>query len=150
RDLNPVQPDDVINNATTGSCPQKSFCGSDMRAAYYGGAALDGAGQSVGISNFIGTDLNDLTTYYTNAGQVNNVPVTLLSVDGQSTSCELAQGCDDTEPTLDMTQALGMAPNLSSLVMIKVCAPPTTSVEPALRRRCGRASWLSSINRPRR
>jgi len=117
RDLNPVQPDDVINNATTGSCPQKSFCGSDMRAAYYGGAALDGAGQSVGIFNFIGTDLNDLTTYYTNAGQVNNVPVTLLSVDGQSTSCKLAQGCDDTEPTLDMTQALGMAPNLSSLVM---------------------------------
>ncbi len=27
----------AISNATTGSCPRASFCGSDMRAAYYGG-----------------------------------------------------------------------------------------------------------------
>ena len=27
----------VKSDATTGSCPEKSFCGSDMRAAYYGG-----------------------------------------------------------------------------------------------------------------
>ena len=34
-----------------------------------------------------------------------------------STSCLDSQGCDDTEQTLDMTQAIGMAPGLSSLVM---------------------------------
>jgi subtilase family serine protease len=106
----------VGSNATTGSCPGKSFCGSDMRAAYYGGTALDGSGQSLGLFEFIGTDLVDLTTYYTNAGQVNNVPVTLKSVDTQSTLCK-EPTCDDTEQTLDMTQALGMAPNMSSLVM---------------------------------
>ncbi len=116
RDPNIVDSDSVIANATTGSCPSKSFCGSDMRAAYYGGT-LTGAGQSVGIFEFVGTDLADLTTYYKNAGQTNNVPVTLLSVDGQSTSCLASAGCDDTEQTLDMTQALGMAPGLSSLVM---------------------------------
>lgn len=116
RDPNTVDSDTVIANATTGSCPSKSFCGSDMRAAYYGGT-LTGAGQSVGIFEFIGTDLADLTTYYTNAKQTNNVPITLLSVDGQSTSCLASAGCDDTEQTLDMTQALGMAPGLSSLVM---------------------------------
>ena len=116
RDPNTVDADSVIANATTGSCPSKSFCGSDMRAAYYGGT-LTGAGQSVGIFEFIGTDLADLTTYYTNVGQTNNVPVTLLSVDGQSTSCLASAGCDDTEQTLDMTQALGMAPGMSSLVM---------------------------------
>jgi kumamolisin len=120
RDPATVKEDSVISDATTGSCPSKSFCGSDMRAAYYGGTALTGTGQSVGIFEFIGTNLTDLTTYFTNAGQTNNVPVTLLSVDGQKTDCtDNAAGgfCDDTEQTLDMTQALGMAPGMSSLVM---------------------------------
>jgi subtilase family serine protease len=108
------------SNATTGSGPSASFLGSDMRAAYYGGTALTGTGQSVGLLEFDGTDLADLATYYTNAKQTNNVPITLLSTDGTSTSCldSTAGGnCDDTEQTLDMTQALGMAPGLSSLVV---------------------------------
>jgi subtilase family serine protease len=108
-------------NATTGSGPSDSFLGSDMRAAYYvdgsSAATLTGSGQSLGLFEFIGTDLADLTTYYKNAGQTNSVPITLKSVDTQSTSCVFADGCDDTEQTLDMTQALGMAPGLSSLVM---------------------------------
>ena len=41
----------AISNATTGSCPGKSFCGSDMRAAYYGGS-LTGSGQSLGLFEF--------------------------------------------------------------------------------------------------
>jgi kumamolisin len=91
-----------------------------MRAAYYGGTALTGAGQNLGLFEFLGTDLADLTTYYKNVGQTNNVPITLLSTDGTSTSCvdtRAGGDCDDTEQTLDMTQALGMAPGLSSLVM---------------------------------
>ena len=102
-------------NATTGSGPSASFLGSDMRAAYYGGA-LTGSGQSLGLLEYYGTDLADLTTYFKNAGQTNSVPITLLSTDGTSTSC-VYPSCDDTEQTLDMTQALGMAPGLSSLVM---------------------------------
>jgi kumamolisin len=104
------------SGATTGSGPSASFLGSDMRAAYYGGG-LTGTGQSLGLLEYYGTDLADLTTYFTNAHQTNNVPVTLLSTDGTSTSCVDRSGCDDTEQTLDMTQALGMAPGLSSLVM---------------------------------
>src|SRR3984885_12303499 len=107
----------VVSHATTGSGPSASFLGSDMRAAYYGGTALTGAGQNLGLFEFLGTDLADLTTYFKNVGQTNNVPITLLSTDGSSTSCFASQGCDDTEQTLDMTQALGMAPGLSSLVM---------------------------------
>src|SRR6202034_3852285 len=57
------------------------------------------------------------TTYFKNVGQTNNVPVTLLSTDGTSTSCTASSGCDDTEQTLDMTQAIGMAPGLASLVV---------------------------------
>ena len=103
------------SNATTGSGPSASFLGSDMRAAYYGGT-LTGSGQSLGLLEYYGTDLADLTTYYNNVGQTNSVPITLLSTDGTSTSC-VYPSCDDTEQTLDMTQALGMAPGLSSLVM---------------------------------
>ncbi|MGB8541925.1 MAG: protease pro-enzyme activation domain-containing protein [Candidatus Acidiferrales bacterium] len=105
------------SNATTGSGPSASFLGSDMRAAYYGGTALTGSGQSVGLLEFFGTDLADLTKYYKNVGQTNSVPITLLSTDGTSKACLESQGCDDLEQTIDMTQALGMAPGLSSLVM---------------------------------
>jgi subtilase family serine protease len=115
--------ENVKSNATIGSGPSESFLGSDMRAAYYvdgnSSATLTGTGQSLGLFEFIGTDLTDLTTYYKNVGQTNNVPITLHSVDTQSTSCVDSGNpkCDDTEQTLDMTQALGMAPGLSSLVM---------------------------------
>jgi subtilase family serine protease len=103
-------------SATTGSGPSASFLGSDMRAAYYGATALTGAGQSLGLLEYYGTDLADLNTYFSNIGQTNHVPVKLLSVDGTSTSC-VYPACDDTEQTLDMTQALGMAPGLASLVV---------------------------------
>jgi subtilase family serine protease len=108
---------DVVTYATTGSGPSASFLGSDMRAAYYGGTALTGAGQNLALFEFAGTDLSDLTTYFNNIGQTNNVPVALFSTDGTSTACLATSGCDDTEQTLDMTQALGMAPGLASLVM---------------------------------
>jgi subtilase family serine protease len=103
-------------SATTGSGPGASFLGSDMRAAYYGGTALTGSGQSLGLVEFYGTDLSDLNTYYANVGQTNTVPITLVSTDGSSLSC-IYPLCDDTEQTIDMTQALGMAPGLSSLVV---------------------------------
>jgi kumamolisin len=110
----------VVTHATTGSGPSASFLGSDMRAAYYGGSALTGTGQNLGLFEYLGTDLADLNTYFTNVGQTNNVPITLLSTDGTPTSCvdDPAGGfCDDTEQTIDMTQAIGMAPGLASLVV---------------------------------
>ncbi len=114
------QRSNVRSNATIGSGPDASFLGSDMRAAYYvdgnSAATLTGAGQYVGLFEFLGTDLVDLTTYYKNVGQTNNVPITLTSVDTQNTLCKEPK-CDDTEQTLDMTQALGMAPGLSGLTM---------------------------------
>ena len=115
-----VQAESLVSHATTGSGQSASFLGSDMRAAYYGGTALTGAGQNLGLFEFEGTDLTDLTTYFKNAKQTNNVPVTLLSTDGTSTSCVYTRrggDCDDTEQTLDMTQAIGMAPGLASLVV---------------------------------
>jgi subtilase family serine protease len=115
-----LDPEKVIGHAITGSGPSQSFLGSDMRAAYYEGTKLTGAGQNLGLFEFVGTDLADLDTYYANANQTNKVPVTLFSTDGTPTSCVYSKAggyCDDTEQTIDMTQSLGMAPGLASLVM---------------------------------
>ena len=103
--------------ATTGSGPSASFLGSDMRAAYYGGTALTGAGQSVGLFEYEGYDIADFNTYFTNVHQTNNVPVTGISTDGTTLTCvdSGSSKCDDTEQILDMTQAVSMAPGMSGL-----------------------------------
>ena len=111
-----IQPEEVVSHATTGSGPSASFLGSDMRAAYYGSGSLNGKGQNLGLLEYYGTNLTDLATYYKNVGQTESVPVTLFSTDGSSTSCNYP-ACDDTEQNLDITQALGMAPALASLVV---------------------------------
>ena len=106
------------SNATTGSGPSASFLGSDMRAAYYGGTTLTGSGQNIGLLELAGTDLADLTAYYTNTGQTEPYTPTLVSEGGYGTSCVYSTNeCDDTEQTLDMTQAMGMAPGSTMLYM---------------------------------
>jgi kumamolisin len=118
--LHGIEPEAAVKHATTGSGPSASFLGSDMRAAYYGSGSLTGAGQNLGLFEYEGTDLADLNTYYKNVGQTLSITPQLLSVDGTSTACldtRAGGDCDDTEQTLDMTQALGMAPGLASLVV---------------------------------
>jgi kumamolisin len=73
----------------------------------------------MGLFEYLGTDLADLNTYYKNIGQTLPITPVLLSTDGTSTSCVYSgrNKCDDGEQNLDMTQALGMAPGLASLVV---------------------------------
>ena len=108
------RPEGVKPNATTGSCPGASFCGSDMRAAYYGKGPLTGSGQNIGLLEYAGFDIGDVKTYYKNANQVRKAPIKGISTDGTSISC-VYPACDDTEQTLDITQALGMAPGVTTL-----------------------------------
>jgi subtilase family serine protease len=117
-----LDPEKVVSHATTGSGPSASFLGSDMRAAYYGGTALTGTGQNIALFEFAGTDLADLTTYYKNVGQTEPYTPTLISTGGYSTACvdSGSSACDDTEQTLDMTQAMGMAPG-STMLYMYVC-----------------------------
>ncbi|MGB6384561.1 MAG: protease pro-enzyme activation domain-containing protein [Terriglobales bacterium] len=119
---NGIEPDKVVSHATTGSGPSASFLGSDMRAAYYGGTALTGTGQNIALFEFAGTDLADLTTYYNNVGQTEPYTPTLISTGGYGTTCVDSgrSACDDTEQTLDMTQAMGMAPG-SKMLYMYVC-----------------------------
>ena len=115
---NGVGADAATPKATTGSGPSSSFLGSDMRAAYYGSGSLTGSGQNLGLFEYVGTNLQDLQTYYKNIGQTLPITPQLISTDGTSTACNYTQAggnCDDGEQNLDMTQALGMAPGLASL-----------------------------------
>jgi subtilase family serine protease len=101
--------------ATTGSCPQQSFCGSDMRAAYYEGTSLTGKGQNIGLLEFKGYDIHDLNAYYKNAKQKRTAAIKGISTDGTPLKCLYSENCDDGEQILDMTQSLGMAPGVTAV-----------------------------------
>jgi hypothetical protein len=88
-----------------------------MRAAYYEGTALTGSGQNIGLLEYAGFDIADVNTYYKNAGQTRTAAVTGISTDGTSLSCLYKNACDDTEQTIDITQALGMAPGVTTVYM---------------------------------
>jgi len=110
------RPADAKPPAQTGSCPGAAFCGSDMRAAYYEGTSLTGKGQNIGLLEFYGYDIADLNTYYKNAHQKRTAKVKGISADGKSSlQCFAKDGCNDLEQIIDMTQALGMAPGISTL-----------------------------------
>jgi hypothetical protein len=97
----------------TGSGPGGSYLGSDMRAAYYGGNTLDGAGQAVGIFEFGGYLLSDVYKTFTSVGQTVNVPINNVLLDGATGG--IAVTPDDAEQTLDIVQVIGMAPGLSQV-----------------------------------
>ena len=95
----------------TGSGPGGSYLGSDMRAAYYGGTTLNGNGQAIGILEFGGYSLTDVNLTFSNAGQTYNVPINNVLLDG-ATAGPVG---GDAEQTLDIVQAIGMAPGLSQV-----------------------------------
>jgi kumamolisin len=100
---------------TTGSGPNGYFLGSDMRAAYYGGTALAGSGQSVGLLEFAGYNINDVNNYFSKVKQSLSVAVVGVSTDGSSLSC--TGRCDDTEQALDIEEAISMAPGMTSVLV---------------------------------
>ncbi len=111
------RPPGVKPPASVGSCPGASFCGSDMRAAYYEGTSLTGKGQNIGLLEFYGFDIADVNTYYKNAKQKRTAKVVGISTDGSPLQCLKSKGCDDTEQTIDITQALGMAPGVTAVYL---------------------------------
>src|ERR1700733_5349762 len=94
---------------STGSGPSGAYLGSDMRAAYYGGTALTGSGQAVGLLEFDGYNTSDVTASF--AGQPNSVPIQNVLIDGATAGSD----GDDGEQVLDIVQAASMAPGLSQV-----------------------------------
>jgi subtilase family serine protease len=132
----------AVNASDTGSGPGGSYVASDMRAAYYtstiptASTALTGSGQTVGLVEFDGYDISDVTSSfdgtatsttsgsnyilaYTPApvGTTYSIPINNVLLDGASgAACqETTSSCDDSEETLDIVQAIGMAPGLSQV-----------------------------------
>jgi subtilase family serine protease len=102
--------------AGTGSGPNGDFIGSDMRAAYYGPGPLNGTGQSVGLFEFAGYQLTDVTNYFATVKQPLNVPVKGVSLNGVSLHCPRPT-CDDSEQVLDIEMSISMAPGLKQVVV---------------------------------
>ncbi|MGA9425853.1 MAG: chitobiase/beta-hexosaminidase C-terminal domain-containing protein [Terracidiphilus sp.] len=115
----------------SGSGPGGNYLGSDMRAAYYGGTALTGKGQSVALAQFGGYDIDDVIGNFAGAatasangpkgytlnytpqagGSTYSVAINNVLLDGQT----LAPQGEDAEEALDIAQAIGMAPGLSQV-----------------------------------
>jgi len=120
----------------TGSGPGGAYLASDMRAAYYGNGALIGSGQAVGLVEFDGYNISDVSASFagvatsspgatgnviaytpTAAGTTYTIPVNNVLLDGASGApCQLIpSNCADAEQVLDIVQAIGMAPGLSQV-----------------------------------
>lgn len=104
-------------NFVNGSGPGGSYLASDMRAAYYGGTMLTGSGQTVGLFEFNGFDLSDVESTFSTAGQSFTVPINEVLLDGETGAPGYVpfSSDDDAEETLDIVQAIGMAPGLSQV-----------------------------------
>ncbi len=129
--LNGQKPADV-----QGSGPEGNYLPSDMRAAYYGGTALTGAGQSVALVQFGGYLIDDVVANFNGAatatangsnfslnytpiaaGPTYTIAINNVLLDGQTMPVQSDQSTwtDDTEEALDIAQAIGMAPGLSNV-----------------------------------
>jgi subtilase family serine protease len=102
---------------TTGSGPHGYFIGSDMRAAYYGGTALTGSGQAIGLMEFAGYNVQDVQNYFAQVNQPLDVPIVGVSADGTSSLSCTHPRCDDTEQALDIEVAISMAPGLNQVLV---------------------------------
>ena len=69
----------------------------------------------LGCSRNLDLTSQDVNTYYQGAGQTYTFNVVGISTDGTASIAIVTQGCDDTEQTLDITQAGGMAPGVTNI-----------------------------------
>jgi subtilase family serine protease len=98
-----------FRRTSVGSGPGGAYLGNDMRAAYYGGTTLTGSGQAIGLLEFDGYNMSDVTASF--AGESNSVPIHNVLLDGATAGSD----GDDGEQVLDIVQAASMAPGLSQI-----------------------------------
>ena len=133
--IRPQATQNATTSAALGSGPGGAYLASDMRAAYYGDGPLIGSGQTVGLFQAGGYDINDVTAAFDGtatssangsnymlaytpipSGTTYNIPVNNVLLDGASGGPTEYKGVlDDAEEVLDIVQALGMAPGLSQV-----------------------------------
>lgn len=119
-----------------------SYLPSDMRAAYYGSGSLTGNGQSVGLLEFDGYDISDVTgTFdgaasatangsnytlnYTTGGTTYTIALNNVLLDGGSVTPDSSLiSSDEAETVIDIAAPIGMAPGLSQ---VRVYIAPSTA-----------------------
>jgi hypothetical protein len=114
--------------AAAGSGPGGLYIGKDFSNAYTPGVALTGAGQMVGLVEFDGYYVSDITNYEAKAG-LPNVPLINVPLD----SFGGPPGLGNLEVSLDIEMAIAIAPGLSGVVVFE--APDT-----------GAAGWVDILD----
>lgn len=117
----------------SGSGPGGAYLPEDMRAVYYGGTSLTGSGQCVGLAEFNGYDISDVTgnfdgaasattngnnyalTYHPSSGGSYSISINDVLLDGGTLSPDQSDTNAEAEVALDIAQAIGMAPGISQL-----------------------------------
>jgi subtilase family serine protease len=115
KNLRSSQPGGAAREAS-GSGPEGSYIGSDLRAAYYGSGPLQGQGQTIGLFEYAGYELSDVKNYFAAVKQPLGVSVHGEAVNGARLSCPAAS-CDDAEQSLDIETAISMAPGLEKIIV---------------------------------
>jgi kumamolisin len=85
-----------------------------MRAAYYGAGPLTGAGQSIGLLEFVGYDPFDPQNYFDLYGPPLTATITPVQCDNSQAVCTT---CEDAEQALDIEQAISMAPGIDECLV---------------------------------
>jgi hypothetical protein len=99
-----------------GSRATGQFIGSDFRAAYAPGVALDGTGQMIGLLEFDGYYPGDITIYESLANQP-VVPLQVVLLDGFNGTPTTGANSGNGEVALDIEMVIAMAPGLSKVVV---------------------------------
>ncbi len=105
-----------------GSAPDGSgaYFGDDFRNAYVPGTTLTGAGQMVGLLEFDGFYASDIAAYAAAAGGGrSSIVIQPVLLDGFNGVPTRGQDSGDPEVSLDIEQAMAMAPGLSKIMVFE-------------------------------
>lgn len=137
--LRPVAPE--ARNPAAGAGPGGLYLPSDMRAAYYGGSVLTGAGQVVGLIQLENFNISDVTqdlgsnaTYtsygsgyyqvqYKTEGTTFYEEVATELIDGASSTPNPSDPNGVAEAALDVAQSIGMAPGINEVIQYIGASP---------------------------
>jgi hypothetical protein len=147
-----LHPSSGSGQPQTGSGTNGTYLGGDFRAAYAPGVSLNGAGQSVGLLEFDGYNVSDITNYEGLANFSNNVPLTNVLVDGFAGGPS-GGGLENVEVCLDIEMAISMAPGLSNVFIYEGNTNASTVANDVLnhmatdnKSRQLSSSWTFSVN----
>ena len=95
-----------------GSGPSGAYRGADFRGAYARAVSLNGSGQTVGLLEFDGYYLADISTYWS-AALIRPIPLLNVTMDG----FDGTPGNNNIEAALDVEMVSSMAPGLSQIIV---------------------------------